>query len=144
MINKVQLIGNLGADPEVRTFESGTMAANFTLATSDSYTNKKGEKVTNTEWHNISVIGKLAEIVEKYFKKGAQAYIEGSLKTRSWDDKDGNKRYITEVVVRDFGHTVRLLGRKDENNQAQSSSAAEQKSSVADGLDVEPDDDLPF
>ena len=143
MINKVILVGNLGSDPEVRTFESGTMAANFTLATSESYTNKKGEKVTNTDWHNISVIGKLAEIVEKFFKKGAQAYIEGSLKTRSWEDKDGNKRYITEVVVRDFGHTVRLLGRKSDNEQTQNSSAPTQSSSVAEGLDVG-EDDLPF
>lgn len=144
MINKVILIGNLGADPEVIAFESGTKAANFTLATSDSYINKAGEKVTNTEWHNISVIGKLAEIVEKYFKKGAQAYIDGSLKTRSWDDKDGNKRYITEVVVRDFGHTIRLLGRKSDNEQSHSASASIQNSSVSEGLVIDPDDDLPF
>ncbi len=111
-INKVILVGNVGKDPEVRYLDSGVAVANFPLATSETYKNKQGEKVTNTEWHNIVVWRGLAEIVEKYVNKGAQLYIEGKIRTRSYDDRDGNKRYITEIV----GDNMQMLGRKSDRS----------------------------
>lgn len=95
--NKVQLIGRLGQTPEIINLESGRKLAKFSLATNDHYRNAKGEKVEDTQWHNIVVWGKLAEIVENYVDKGKEIAIEGKLTTRSYDDSDGNKRYITEV-----------------------------------------------
>ncbi|HYD92120.1 MAG TPA: single-stranded DNA-binding protein [Flavobacterium sp.] len=99
--NKVQLIGNAGNDPEIKTFDAGKKLARFTIATNESYTNDKGEKVTDTQWHNITAWGKTAEIIEKYVTKGKELAIEGKLTHRSYDDKNGEKRYITEVVVSD-------------------------------------------
>jgi single-strand DNA-binding protein len=96
--NKVQLIGNLGKYPEIVNLESGKTLAKFSIATNDSYKNAQGEKVTDTQWHNIIAWGKTAQIVEKYVTKGKEVAIEGKLTTRSWEDKDGMKRYITEVV----------------------------------------------
>ena len=96
--NKVQLIGNLGKDPEIINLESGKTLAKFSIATNESYKNAQGEKVTDTQWHNIVAWGKTAQIVEKYVAKGKEVAIEGKLTTRSWEDKDGMKRYITEVV----------------------------------------------
>ncbi|BAO75715.1 single-stranded DNA-binding protein [Winogradskyella sp. PG-2] len=96
--NKVQLIGNLGNDPEIINLESGKTLAKFAIATNESYKNVQGEKVTDTQWHNIVAWGKTAQIVEKYVGKGKEVAIEGKLTTRSWEDKDGMKRYITEVV----------------------------------------------
>jgi len=99
-VNKVILIGNLGKDPEVRHLENGAVVANFSIATSESYTDRNtGQKIENTDWHNIVVWRGLAEVVEKYVKKGHKVYIEGKLRTRSWQDKDGNTRYTTEVVA---------------------------------------------
>lgn len=97
--NKVQLIGNLGKTPEVKTLESGKKMARFSVATSESYRNAKGEKVTETQWHNLVAWGKVAEIVEKYLTKGKEVAIEGKLINRSYTDKDGNKKYITEIQV---------------------------------------------
>ncbi len=103
MVNKVQLIGRLGKDPEIRTFEGNNKIANFTLATNERYKDKTGNMIDVTDWHNVVVrFTKQAEIAEKYLKKGMLVYIEGKLKNRSWDDKDGNKKYITEVVVDSF------------------------------------------
>ena len=96
--NKVQLIGNLGKDPEIINLESGKTLAKFSIATNESYKNAQGEKVTDTQWHNIVAWGKTAQIIEKYVTKGKEVAIEGKLATRSWEDKDGMKRYITEVV----------------------------------------------
>lgn len=96
--NKVQLIGNLGNDPEIINLESGKTLAKFTIATNESYKNASGEKITDTQWHNIVAWGKTAEIIEKYVTKGKEVAIEGKLTSRSYDDKEGNKRYITEVV----------------------------------------------
>jgi single-strand DNA-binding protein len=116
-INKVILVGNLGKDPEVRYLEGGTAVANFPIATSETYKDRNsGEKKTNTEWHNIVLWRGLAEIAEKYLKKGAQVYIEGKLKTRQWQDKDGNNRYTTEIV----GDNLQMLGRKDDNSTSAS------------------------
>ena len=105
-VNKVILIGNLGRDPEIRYTTGGQAVANFTIATSDSYTNKEGEKQENTEWHRIVAWGRLAEICGEYLTKGRMVYIEGSLRTRSWEDKEGNTRWTTEVVAR----SMEMLG----------------------------------
>ena len=102
MKNKVQLIGHVGQEPEIKTFGEGKKVANLTIATNDSYKNEKGEKVEQTEWHKVTAWGKTAEIIEKYVTKGKEIAIEGKLTHRSYDDKDGNKRYITEVVAIDF------------------------------------------
>ena len=102
-VNKVILIGNLGRDPEVRHLENGAVVANFPIATSETYKDRNsGERVSQTEWHNIVVWRGLAEVAEKYLKKGNSVYIEGKLKTRNWEDKDGNKRYVTEVVCNEL------------------------------------------
>jgi single-strand DNA-binding protein len=110
-INKVILVGNVGKDPEIRYLEGGTAVCSFPLATSESYRNRDGEKVTNTEWHNIVLWRGLAEIAEKYVKKGTQLYVEGRIRTRSWDDKEGNKRYITEII----GDSMQMLGRRPDD-----------------------------
>ena len=107
MKNKVQLIGNVGNDPEIKNFEGGKKLANFTIATNDSYKNEKGEKVDQTEWHKVVAWGKTAEIIEKFVTKGLQIGLEGKLTHRSYDDKNGEKRYITEVLVSE----VLLLGK---------------------------------
>ncbi|MDG1477718.1 MAG: single-stranded DNA-binding protein [Vicingaceae bacterium] len=114
-INKVILVGNLGKDPEVRYLEGGTAVANFPIATSETYKDRtSGERKTNTEWHNIVVWRGLAEIAEKYLKKGSQIYLEGKLRTRQWQDKDGNNRYTTEIVA----DNLQMLGRKDDGASA--------------------------
>lgn len=100
--NKVQLIGNLGNAPEVKTTESGKKLARFSVATNESYRNASGEKVTETTWHNLVAWGKVAEIAEKYLNKGSEIAIEGKLINRSYTDKDGNKKYITEVQVNEL------------------------------------------
>jgi single-strand DNA-binding protein len=99
MKNRVQLIGNVGNDPEIKNLDGGKKLANLTIATNESYKNDKGEKVEQTEWHRVVAWGKTAEIIEKYVTKGNQVAIEGKLSHRSYDDKNGEKRYITEVVV---------------------------------------------
>jgi single-strand DNA-binding protein len=99
-LNKVMLIGNLGKDPEVRAIPSGAKVANFSIATTDSYTDKNtNQKVEKTEWHNIVMWRGLAEVAEKYLRKGSQIYVEGRLQTRSWDDQNGQKRYTTEIIA---------------------------------------------
>ena len=100
--NKVQLIGNLGQDPEIINLESGRKLAKFSIATNETYKNQKGEKVTDTQWHNIVAWGKTAEIIENYLTKGKEVAIEGKLTSRSYDDKEGNKKYITEVVCNEL------------------------------------------
>lgn len=107
MKNHVQLIGHVGKDPEIKTFESGKKLASFSLATNESYYNDKGDKVEQTEWHNLVAWGKTADIIEKLVVKGKEMLIQGKLTTRSYDDKDGNKRYVTEVVVNE----ILLLGK---------------------------------
>jgi single-strand DNA-binding protein len=102
MKNKVQLIGYVGQDPEVKTLDGGKKLANITIATNDYYINDKGEKVEQTEWHRLTGWGKVAEIIEKYVVKGKEVAVEGKLTHRSYEDKEGNKRYITEVVINDL------------------------------------------
>ncbi|UGU16609.1 single-stranded DNA-binding protein [Sinomicrobium kalidii] len=100
--NKVQLIGRLGQDPEFVNFEDGNKIARFPLATNDNYKDKNGEKVKRTYWHNIVVRGGLVNVVENYVEKGKEIAVEGKLATRSWEDRDGNKRYITEIVCNEL------------------------------------------
>lgn len=102
MVNKVILVGNLGKDPEVKHLEGGNMVANITVATSEKYKNRDGEQVEETEWHNCSAWGKLAELMEKYLQKGSKVYLEGKMKTRSYDTEDGQTKYTTEVHVREM------------------------------------------
>lgn len=140
-INKVILVGNLGKDPEVRYLEGGTAVANFPIATSENYTDRNsGEKKTITEWHNVVLWRGLAEIAEKYLKKGNQVYIEGKLRTRKWQDKEGNDRYTTEIV----GDNMQMLGRREDNNDNSSTQSSGSASSAQ--IDNEPTetDDLPF
>ena len=101
MKNRVQLIGHVGQEPEIKNLESGRVA-NFTIATNEIYTNAKGEKVEQTEWHRVSAWGKTVDIIEKFLTKGTHVALEGKLTHRSYDDKDGNKRYITEVVANEL------------------------------------------
>ncbi|MCD4832228.1 MAG: single-stranded DNA-binding protein [Bacteroidales bacterium] len=138
-INKVILIGNVGKDPEVRHLDSGVAVASFPLATSETYKNKDGQKVTNTEWHNIVIWRGLAEVAEKYVKKGNPLYIEGKIKTRSWDDKDGNKRYTTEIVA----DNMQMLGSKQSNEEAASSAPENTAATDIENIPAE-GDDLPF
>ncbi len=98
-INKVQLTGNLGNDPEIKNFESGSKLARFSMATKEEYTNRSGEKTSDTQWHYVTAWGKLAEQIESEFKKGSFASVEGRLTTRNYTDKNGQKRYITEIVA---------------------------------------------
>lgn len=143
MVNKVILIGNVGKDAEVRYIDNGTAVATFSLATSETYTAKNGEKVTTTEWHNIVVWRALAEFAGKYIQKGRQVYVEGQLRSRSYDDKDGNKRYVTEILA----NTVQLLGRKEGNGGAPADYSKPETSSVSETNDFEASDaadDLPF
>jgi single-strand DNA-binding protein len=115
-INKVILVGNLGKDPEVRHLEGGAVVAKFPLATSETYKTKDGQRAEQTEWHNIVMWRGLAESAEKFLRKGSLVYIEGKIRTRSWDDKDGNKRYATEIIA----DTMTMLGaRRNEDTQGQ-------------------------
>jgi len=149
-VNKVILVGNVGKDPEIRHLDTGVTVANFPLATSETYTAKNGEKVTTTEWHNIVLWRGLAEVAEKYVTKGRQLYIEGRIRTRNYDDKDGNKRYITEI----YGDTMQMLGTKGDEksgtgqyaqNQSNSgSNAPASHSNEPEMDDTGGDEDLPF
>ena len=134
-INKVILIGNLGKDPEVFTFENGVKKVSFSVATTESYKDKEGNKVDQTEWHNVVLWRGLADVAEKYLSKGNQVYIEGKIKTRAWDDKDGNKRYTTEI----YADNMTMLGGRRDDTQTERS--AEKTTEV----DIPaPEDDLPF
>ncbi len=144
-VNKVILVGNLGIDPEIRTLESGAKVARLRIATSESYTNKEGMKVENTEWHTVTMWRALADIAEKYLGKGKQVYIEGKLRTRSWKDSEGNDRYATEIVA----DNMQMLGRAgDAQNQDSSHQGAKQQSSPQQSSPVNQgsaeEDDLPF
>jgi single-strand DNA-binding protein len=120
-LNKTTLIGNLGKDPEIRTFQNGGRVANLTIATSESWKDKAtGERNERTEWHRVAIMSDgLVTVAEKYLKKGAKVYIEGKLETRKWTDKDGQERYTTEVVLRPYSCELLMLeGRRDEPGAA--------------------------
>ncbi|MEO0557164.1 MAG: single-stranded DNA-binding protein [Bacteroidota bacterium] len=152
-INKVILIGNLGQDPELRYTGSGTAVCNMRIATSESYKDRDGNQVENTEWHTVVAWSRLAEICGEYLKKGRQVYIEGSLQTRQWEDRDGNTRYSTEIKARE----MQMLGGRDSGGddsydqsprpQRQQRSQPKPQAAPAgggDGYEFTPDDDLPF
>jgi len=128
-INKVILIGNLGADPDLRHTSNGTAVANFQIATNERWTNPNGEKEERTEWHRIVVFGRLGEICGEYLAKGKQVYVEGRLRTRNWEDRDGNQRYTTEIIAT----KMQMLGG--------SGSSAESEPGPA---EFPPEDDIPF
>jgi single-strand DNA-binding protein len=113
-VNKVILVGNLGKDPEIRHLEGGASVAKFPLATTESYKDKSGNRTEQTEWHNVVVWRGLADVAEKYLKKGMSVYLEGKLRTRSWDDKEGHKHYITEIV----GDTFTILSKKENTSSS--------------------------
>jgi len=147
-VNRVILIGNLGKDPEIRTLEGGVKVANFSLATTETYKGKNGEKVDQTEWHNIVLWRGLAEVAESFLKKGNTIYIEGKLRTRDWTDKDGNKRYTTEVIA---DNMVMLGGKREQGGESsnggyQRPEKATQPEPAEQGpdLNAESGDDLPF
>lgn len=139
-VNKVILIGNLGADPESRSTPGGTQVANLRIATTDSFKDKQsGEWQERTEWHRVALFGRLAEVASEYLRKGSKVYIEGSLRTRKWQDKDGNDRYSTEVI----GNEMQMLDGKSsaERPPAQRQSAPAPQSQPSQD---EFDDDIPF
>jgi single-strand DNA-binding protein len=141
-VNKVILVGHVGQDPEVKYLDNNTPVCTLRMATSDVYKNKSGEKVTTTEWHSVVLWRGLAEVAEKYVKKGTQVYIEGKIRTRSWDDKDKNKRYTTEIVA----DVMQLLGKKAEDSGVAGQTTHTEGTSGEKPPFEEPDqaNDLPF
>jgi single-strand DNA-binding protein len=138
MINKAILVGRLGADPEVRYTPDGAMVTNFRIATDEQWKDKNGEKVQKTEWHKIVTFGKLAEICGKYLVKGKLVYLEGRIQTRAWDDKEGVKRYTTEIVA----SNMQML---DSKGQRSADASPEEPSHSHSGADAPlPEDDVPF
>jgi single-strand DNA-binding protein len=148
-VNKVILVGNLGKDPEVRRMQSGDPVVNLSLATSETWRDKaSGERKEKTEWHRVVIFNKnLAEIAEKYLRKGAKVYVEGSLQTRKWTDKDGQDKYSTEIVLQNFRGELTMLDSKGEGGGgggrgAYGGGAAESPASFDRGSDM--DDEIPF
>ncbi|MCK5821698.1 MAG: single-stranded DNA-binding protein [Bacteroidales bacterium] len=146
-VNKAILLGNVGKDPEVRYLDGGLSVASFSLATTENYKNKAGEKVSQTEWHNIVAWRHLADLADKYINKGQKLYVEGKITNRIWEDKEGNKRYTNEIVA----SSIVLLGRRADDNASSSSSSsqpAQQDAAKADNPEIaekdNADDDLPF
>jgi single-strand DNA-binding protein len=139
-VNRAILIGNLGRDPEIMTFDNGVKKASFPLATTESYKNREGQRVETTEWHNVVLWRGLAEVAERFLKKGNQVYIEGKIKTRSYE-QDGIKKFITEI----FADNMTMLGRKDSGDSGEAQQSQQRPSSKAEEPEIEaPDDDLPF
>jgi single-strand DNA-binding protein len=139
-INKVILLGYLGRDPEIRVIESGRKVASFTLATSESYKDKNGEKVDQTEWHNVVFWGPIADVIEKYLKKGSRIYLEGKIKARSFEDKDKVKKYFTDII----GREMTMLDSASKSGDA-SSTYEKNGNAVPVGESHQgEDDDLPF
>ena len=137
-VNKVILVGNLGKDPEVRHLDNGIAVANFSLATTESYTNKQGERVNQTEWHNIVLWRGLADVAEKYLKKGNSIYVEGKISTRKWEDKEGNTRYSTDIIA----DKMTMLGSKSDNSNTPTESSV--SSTEPTPSEDSGNDDLPF
>ena len=142
-VNKVILVGNLGADPDLRHTPSGTAVSNLRLATTEVFSNREGEKNKRTEWHRVVAFGRLAEICNQYLKKGRQVYIEGRLQTREWEDKNGDKRYTTEIVATNMV----MLGSRGEGGFAAEEAQPEAPAEVVDApapAGGDEDSDLPF
>ena len=148
-INKVILVGNLGAKPEVKYASNGNAISNLSVATSESWTDKStGQKQERTEWHRVSLFGKLAEIAGQYLDKGSKVYVEGKLQTRKWQDQNGQDRYTTEVVVSGFNGTLQMLDRRDGSGSNDPSEDVTEKSkpepSITPVSKDEFEDDIPF
>jgi single-strand DNA-binding protein len=162
-LNKVQLIGNVGKDPEIRFTQDGRPIANLTIATSESWNDKQGQKQEKTEWHRVVAFGKLAEIIQSYVKKGSKLYIEGQLQTRKWTDNQGQDKYTTEIVIPPFGGQMLMLDSKGQGggggyqqqdqssggySKPQQQAAAPQQQPAAASPQPTPapdfDDDIPF
>lgn len=142
-VNKVILVGNLGKDPDLRYTASGTAVCNFSIATTESYKDRDGNKQEKTEWHSIVAWRQLAEICGKYLVKGKQVYIEGKLQTRKWEDRDGNTRYTTEVVA----DQMQMLGRVGDSpaqQREQPAQSQQEAPSQPEQPSFNPDDDIPF
>ena len=145
-VNKMILMGNLGKDPETRSFPNGGSVTNISIATSESWKDKQtGEDKEKTEWHNVAIFGKLAEIAAQYLTKGSQVYIEGALQTRKWQDKDGQDRYTTEIVVQGFTGVMQMIGsagggqgQQQNNNQPQQSQQSQQPQQQQGGYNNQP------
>lgn len=136
-VNKVILVGNLGADPEVKFLGSGTQVANFRMATTENRVNRSGEKVAMTEWHRVVAFGRLAEICGQYLSKGKQVYIEGRIRTRTWEDKDGNRRYTTEIIA----SQMQMLGSPGAPVEG---AVSEREMDIDHDVAPAPDDEVPF
>lgn len=143
-LNKVQLIGNLGSDPEIRHTQDGRPIANLRIATSEHWKDKNtGERKENTQWHTVVIFSEgLCKVVEQYLKKGSKVYLEGQLQTRKWTDKDGTDRYSTEVVLQSFGGTLVMLDGKPDG-QSQSNKPAQEQPSFG-RSEPTMDDEVPF
>lgn len=142
-VNKVILIGNLGRDPEIKKLENGATLASFSMATSESYTDKvSGKKIENTDWHDVILWRGLAELAEKFLKKGMKIYVEGRLKKRSWQDREGNTRYNVEVI----GDEMTILSKPDTDTKPKEPYTVEvnQEISKMENLESDPEDTLPF
>ncbi|GIS86330.1 MAG: single-stranded DNA-binding protein [Woeseia sp.] len=140
-INKVIIVGNLGADPDSRAMPSGNAVTNISVATSESWNDREtGEKQEKTEWHRVVFFNRLAEIAAQYLKKGSQVYVEGKLQTRKWEDKEGNERWTTEVVA----NQMQMLGDRMSNDMSNDNASSSQSSSDNDFSTDEFDDDIPF
>ena len=152
-INKVILVGNLGAKPEIKYASNGNAISNLSIATSESWTDKStGQKQERTEWHRVSLFGKVAEIAGQYLDKGSKVYVEGKLQTRKWQDQNGQDRYTTEVVISGFNGTLQMLDRRDDMNsnatsqqtQPQSQSTPKPAQTITPVAPDEFEDDIPF
>jgi single-strand DNA-binding protein len=139
-VNKVILLGNLGKDPEIRNLESGAKVATFPLATNRTYKAQDGKRVEETEWHNIVLWGTLADLSEKFLTKGRQVFIEGRIRSRQWDDKEGIKRYITEIV----GENMTFVGGRDQRDEPTTSSEPDTNGTAEPKTQIDEGDDLPF
>jgi single-strand DNA-binding protein len=142
MINKVTLLGNIGQDPEIRTTQGGKELASFSLATSETWKDKtSGEKKTKSEWHKVVIFNdNLVNLVKNYTQKGSKIYLEGKLQTRDWQDKDGNKKYTTEIILNGFESKIVLLDNKDDNKPKMSESDDKAFKEADNSLD----DEIPF
>jgi single-strand DNA-binding protein len=152
-INKVILVGNLGAKPEIKYASNGNAISNLSVATSESWTDKStGQRQERTEWHRVSLFGKVAEIAGQYLDKGSKVYVEGKLQTRKWQDQNGQDRYTTEVVISGFSGTLQMLDRRDDMNsnapvqqsQPKSQNTAEPAPAITPVAPDEFEDDIPF
>lgn len=148
-VNKAIIIGRLGKDPEIRKTQAGTSIANFSIATSETWKNKQGEKQEKTEWHNIVIFNeKLAELAGQYLKKGSSVYLEGKIVTRKWEDKEGATRYTTEIVLGAYDGVMRFLGKPAERSESSEDDepreSAKPKAQAKPKTAAELDDEVPF